>query len=320
MNNNRFVPTTLFLLRVVAGFLFLQVGGLKLFGWFGGIPGGGPLPPLIMTAGILEFFGGLAVLLGFFTRPIALILSGEMAVAYFIGHFPQGFWPVQNNGQPAVLFCFIFLFLAAYGAGKWSIDNRLRRRNNSTLPMNMLPNGFAVPLVVIITALVVIGGLIYYKGQISDKNETGETETATEKQNEQTQMMENKSITRYSGTVLAGSQAPLLDFKKADYDATKATDTLIVLYFYANWCPICKKEFPLMQAAFNELSTDNVVGFRVNYNDNETDSDEKNLAREFGVAYQHTKIFIKDGKRISKSPEGWDKNRYLTEINTLIAQ
>ena len=123
---------TLCLLRVVAGLLFLQAGGMKLFDWFGGIPaqfGGHPkVLSQVWIGGALEFYGGAAILLGLWTRPVAFILSGEMAVAYFQFHRPQGFWPIQNHGEPAVLFCFIFLLLAAHGAGDWSIDGMLRRR------------------------------------------------------------------------------------------------------------------------------------------------------------------------------------------------
>ena len=124
MNKDRLVHIALFLLRIVAGFLFIQNGGLKLFGWFGGMPGGGALPPLLLAAGLLEFFGGIAILLGIVTRPVAFVLSGEMAVAYFIGHASQGhvFAPLLNQGQPAILFCFIFLFFAANGAGPCSLD------------------------------------------------------------------------------------------------------------------------------------------------------------------------------------------------------
>ncbi len=123
---------TWFLLRVVAGLLFVQAGGMKLFDWFGGVPaqfGGHPkLFSLVWVAGALEFYGGLAILLGLFTRPVAFLLSGEMAVAYFMAHQPQGAWPIQNHGEPAVLLCFIFLFFAANGAGEWSLDAWLRRK------------------------------------------------------------------------------------------------------------------------------------------------------------------------------------------------
>jgi putative oxidoreductase len=131
MNRDRAKEITLFLLRVVSGLLFLQAGGMKLFDWFGGVPaafGGHPkLFSLIWVAGTLEFYGGTAILLGLFTRPIAFLLSGEMAVAYFMAHQPRGMWPIQNHGEPAVLLCFIFLFFAAHGAGEWSIDAKIRK-------------------------------------------------------------------------------------------------------------------------------------------------------------------------------------------------
>ena len=128
-------------------------------------------------------------------------------------------------------------------------------------------------------------------------------------------MGDGKTMMKYNGAVLAGKSAPLLDFNKVDYEEALKTDKLIVLYFYANWCPTCRVEFPIVQNAFNELKTEDVIGFRVNYNDNQTDNDERNLARQFGVAYQHTKVFVKNGERILKSPESWNKNRYLSEIN-----
>lgn len=135
MNMNRLTQISVFLLRVVAGLLFLQAGGMKLFDWFGGVPavyGGHPkLFSLVGLAGVLEFYGGLAILLGLLTRPIAFLLSGEMAVAYFMAHQPQGAWPIQNHGEPAVLLCFIFLFLAAQGAGEWSIDALWQRKRLS---------------------------------------------------------------------------------------------------------------------------------------------------------------------------------------------
>src|SRR5207244_1463492 len=113
-------------------------GGQKLFGWFGGFGAPGATAPLMSMmglAGVLEFFGGLAVALGLLTRPIAFILSGEMAVAYWMAHAPHGAWPIVNHGEPAVLNCFIFLLIAANGAGEWSLDALLgRKRPSATGP------------------------------------------------------------------------------------------------------------------------------------------------------------------------------------------
>jgi len=132
MNRAKAEQIAVFLLRVVAGLIFIQAGGMILFGWFGGMPGGAT--PHLMSqmgiGGILEFFGGLAVLLGLVTRPVAFVLSGEMAVAYFQFHLPHGLWPILNHGEPAVLLCFIFLFFAAHGAGEWSLDALMERQRS----------------------------------------------------------------------------------------------------------------------------------------------------------------------------------------------
>jgi len=125
---NRVADITHSLLRIVAGLLFVHPGGMKLFGWFGGMPPGVPMTPLLYAAGVIELVGGTLILLGLFTRPAAFICSGEMAFAYFIGHFPSGFWPIQNHGEPAVLFCFIFLFLWGNGPGPISLDHLIERR------------------------------------------------------------------------------------------------------------------------------------------------------------------------------------------------
>ena len=125
---------TYFLLRVVSSFLFIQTGGLILFGWFGGMLGGAKLTLMSQTGigGILEFFGGILILLGLFTPPVAFILSGMMAVAYWQFHFwPKGGWPMQNDGVPAVLLCFIFLYMAAKGGGAWSLDALIKSRRGA---------------------------------------------------------------------------------------------------------------------------------------------------------------------------------------------
>ena len=122
-------PRLLSVLRIVSAFLFIAHGAQKLFGFLA--PPGAPMPPMwgqIWIGGVLEFFGGLLLLLGLFTRPVAFILSGMMAVAYFQMHAPGGFWPLQNRGELAVLYCFVFLFFAVAGGGEWSLDRLLRRR------------------------------------------------------------------------------------------------------------------------------------------------------------------------------------------------
>jgi putative oxidoreductase len=116
-------PPLLSVLRMVAAFLYMAHGSQKLFGW----PADQPqrtvtLISLMGLAGVLETFGGLLLLLGLFTRPVAFVLAGEMAFAYFMAHAPRGFWPLLNRGEPPVLFCFIFLYLAAQGPGPWSLD------------------------------------------------------------------------------------------------------------------------------------------------------------------------------------------------------
>lgn len=121
-------PRLLSILRIIAAFLFMQHGAQKIFGLLGGSRGGSP--PFLSQSwigGVLEFFGGLLLLLGLFTRPVAFILSGMMAVAYFQAHAPRAFWPIQNGGELAALYCFVFLYLSAAGGGPWSLDSIWRR-------------------------------------------------------------------------------------------------------------------------------------------------------------------------------------------------
>jgi putative oxidoreductase len=124
---SRWQPQLLALLRVVVGLLFLEHGLSKFFGFPVPFPVQ-PLPPLLIAAGAIELVGGLLITMGLFTRLAAFIASGEMAVAYFMGHFPKSPWPVANMGEGAILFCFVFLYLAAAGPGAWSVDGA-RMRN-----------------------------------------------------------------------------------------------------------------------------------------------------------------------------------------------
>lgn len=127
MKMSRIAQIAYFLLRVVAGGMFLQHGAQKLLGWFGG-PGPAGLPTQMVVGAVIELSGGILILLGLLTRPAAFILSGEMAVAYWQFHAPQALWPVVNKGELAVLYCFVFLFMAAQGGGDWSLDALIWRR------------------------------------------------------------------------------------------------------------------------------------------------------------------------------------------------
>jgi putative oxidoreductase len=113
------------LLRIVAALMFITFGTTKLFAFPAGVPPNGGAVRLMSQMGLgalLEVIGGGLLLLGLFTRPVAFLLSGEMAVAYFQFHFPQGFWPTLNGGIPAILYCFLWLYFSAAGAGAWSLD------------------------------------------------------------------------------------------------------------------------------------------------------------------------------------------------------
>ncbi|MCE5305626.1 MAG: DoxX family protein [Chloroherpetonaceae bacterium] len=121
------------ILRIVVGFLFIWHGSMKLFG-FPPPSGGGSMPmAIIVVGGIIEFVGGLFIMFGLFTHVTAFIASGEMAVAYWMAHFPAAFLPIQNQGEMAVLYCFVFLFIAARGGGVWSIDSLIFKSSRESV-------------------------------------------------------------------------------------------------------------------------------------------------------------------------------------------
>jgi len=116
-------------LRIVAALIFVQAGTVKLFGFPIGMPPNGgtaSFPSQVWIGGFLEVVGGALLALGLFTRPVAFLMSGMMAVAYFQFHFPGGFWPAVNGGTAAAIYCFVWLYISAAGAGPWSLDERKR--------------------------------------------------------------------------------------------------------------------------------------------------------------------------------------------------
>jgi len=122
-------PFLLSVLRAVSAFLFIAHGTQKLLAWPVNQPRNSvDLMSLSGAAGMLELFGGAMLFFGLFTRPVALVLSGEMAVAYFLRHAPRNFWPILNGGELAALYCFLFLYFAAAGGGAWSLDALMRTR------------------------------------------------------------------------------------------------------------------------------------------------------------------------------------------------
>jgi putative oxidoreductase len=126
--SNRYVEITYALLRFMTGALFVCHGAQKLFGAFGQAAAD---KPLMIAGGVIELFGGLLVAVGLLTRPAAFLASGMMAVAYFLSHAPKGFFPIANGGEKAVLYCFAFLFICAYGGGLYSLDGLFRRATDA---------------------------------------------------------------------------------------------------------------------------------------------------------------------------------------------
>ena len=124
----RWQPQLLAVLRIATGLLFLEHATQKFFAFPAPFPMPGPLPPIEVAAGVIELVTGILVTIGLFTRPIAFLAAGEMAVGYFMFHFPRSFWPAVNMGEAAILFSFIYLYIAAAGPGAWSID-AARTRN-----------------------------------------------------------------------------------------------------------------------------------------------------------------------------------------------
>lgn len=125
---SRWQPQLLAILRIVTALLFIAHGTVKLFGFPVPFQMPGELPPMLLAAALIELIAGSLILIGLMTRPAAFLASGMSAAAYWIGHAPQGPWPVANQGDAAILFCFVFLYIAAAGPGAWSVDAARRER------------------------------------------------------------------------------------------------------------------------------------------------------------------------------------------------
>jgi putative oxidoreductase len=124
---SRWQPQLLAILRIVTALLFLEHATQKFFAFPAPFSIPGPLPPLLVAAGIIELLTGILVTIGLFTRIVAFIAAGEMAIGYFLMHLPTSFWPAVNKGEAAILFCFVFLYIAAAGPGAWSLDGARER-------------------------------------------------------------------------------------------------------------------------------------------------------------------------------------------------
>lgn len=179
---------------------------------------------------------------------------------------------------------------------------------------NKLVKTVAVALVVI----VFLGaGYVFYQGQMTSKQSQTSPlqEVAPTKSEIQPQ---DATPMSHNGKVLAGTNTPYIDFNTKDYDEALKSNKIILLNFYANWCPICRAEQQDLFEGFNSLDFENVVAFRVNYKDSDTDTDEQALAKEFSVPYQHTKVILKDGKQVKKVTEQWNKEKLIQEMNTVV--
>ena len=138
LNDFRWTPKAIATLRIVTALLFLQHGMTKIFSYPLSSASGPPQWSVLWVAGVLELVGSLMLLVGLFTRPVAFLLAGEMAIAYWVVHAPRGPFPMLNDGESTILFCFIFLMFIATGAGKWSVDEILLRNKSDV-------EGYAAP-------------------------------------------------------------------------------------------------------------------------------------------------------------------------------
>lgn len=169
-------------------------------------------------------------------------------------------------------------------------------------------------LIIVILVVVVLGaGFFFYKNQQGSSDNKVVKDSTSSVNNSDTPVSESSS-----GKVLAGKSAQYKEFTQAEYKDALASGKTIFLDFYANWCPICRAEAPEIHAGFDALTTDQLVGFRVNFNDSDTDEAEKALAEQFEVPYQHYKVILQGGKAVFTSPDQWDREIFATEVGKFV--
>ncbi len=187
-----------------------------------------------------------------------------------------------------------------------------------------MKNGNKVFTTVLIIGLVLGVGLMVFNStmfnQIIGSEETQTPQNAPTATVSTTELQAPQGKETVTGIVIAGTTSPYLEFTQAGYDQALKDKKVIVLNFYANWCPICRDEEPDVKAAFDSLNNPDVVGFQVNFKDNLTDSAEKDIAKQFAVPYQHTKVILKDGKEVLKETAQWDKDMFVSQINTALTK
>ncbi|PIT88860.1 MAG: hypothetical protein COU27_03190 [Candidatus Levybacteria bacterium CG10_big_fil_rev_8_21_14_0_10_36_7] len=154
-------------------------------------------------------------------------------------------------------------------------------------------------LVIIVSIILVSGYLIFFKPKTNDSPTS---------QDSAQQQFETVETTNYK------------PFTKSEYDTALASNKVVLLSFYANWCPICRAEDPDLIAGFKEFEEKNLIGFRVNFNDTDTDEFEKKLAKDFRVPYQHTKIFLKNGQEVARFTDQWTKEDFIKEVGSILSQ
>jgi thiol-disulfide isomerase/thioredoxin len=167
-------------------------------------------------------------------------------------------------------------------------------------------------LIVVLLAIVLGGSFLYARSQGNTQPISSESITPTKGAT-----LNQTETDSYKGIFLGGDTALYLAFNKEDYERALKEGEIIMLNFYADWCPICRAEAVPLIEGFNALTNENIIGFRVNFNDPDTDDAEKALAKEFSVPYQHTKIILRDGKEIARYSTKWSKEDVLSKLGKL---